>query len=187
MIEPSWDEARGFVVGFIAACVFLILVGGQSVFAHSGGLNAQGCHMERATGGCHCHRDKDFRKLSPPVPCKKKPNNRSEADFVAVFCHARGGQIEKSVGHGRRADCVTEKHAIEGDFARKWDEAYFQSLRYARDARKKAGILLILKNEKDKGYIKKLCARIADQRVPIDVFVIGHGFAEQGESVFCSD
>jgi 5-methylcytosine-specific restriction endonuclease McrA len=25
--------------------------------AHGGGLNAEGCHNERATGGYHCHRD----------------------------------------------------------------------------------------------------------------------------------
>lgn len=189
MKETSWNEVRVLVAVLIAACGLLILAGGRSVFAHGGGLNAQGCHMERATGRCHCHRDKDFKKLSPPVPCEKKSkdDNRSEMDFVAQFCHARGGQIEKSLPHRRRADCITEEHAIEGDFAPKWEEAYSQSLRYAREAGKRAGILLILKNEKDKGYIKKLCDRIADQQVPIDVFAIGHVFAEKGEPVFCPD
>ena len=82
---------------------------------------------------------------------------------------------------------MTEEHAIEGDFAPKWEEAYSQSLRYAREAGKRAGILLILENEKDEVYIKKLCDRIADQQDPIDVFAIGHGYAEKGEDVFCSD
>ena len=189
MNEKSCDEARVFVVGFIAACVFLMLVGSQSVFAHGGGLNAQGCHNERATGECHCHRDEHGKKLSPPVPCEKKPKDdkRSEADFVEEFCHAHDGQVEQSLPHRMRADCMTEKHAIEGDFARKWDDAYSQSLRYARVTGKKPGILLILKNEKDKRYIKKLCNLIADQQAPIDVFAIGHGSAAQGESVFCPD
>ncbi len=189
MKETSWNEVRVLVAVLIAACGLLISAGGQSVFAHGGGLNAQGCHMERATGGCHCHRDKDFKKLSPPVPCENKPDDvdRSEMDFVAVFCLARDGELEKKMPHRRRADCITKGHAIEGDFAHKWEEAYSQSQQYARGANKKAGILLILENEKDKGYIKKLCDLIADQQVPIDVFAIGHGFAEKGESVFCPD
>ena len=188
MKEKSWDEIRVFVVVLVAACMFLILVGGQSVFAHNGGLNAQGCHNEYATGDCHCHRDQDGRKLSPPVRCEKKPKDdkRSEMDYVATFRHAREGQIEESVGRGR-VDCETKEHAIEGDFAPKWKEASSQSLRYARVTGKKAGILLILKNKKDNGYIKKLCDRIVDQQDPIDVFAIGYEFAEKGESVFCPD
>ena len=190
MIEPSWDGTRVFVAGLIATCVFLVFNVGQNVFAHGGGLNAQGCHVERAKEECHCHRNKDGKKLSPPVASEKKceeDDSPSEMDFVAKFCHAREGQIEKSLPHRRRADCVTESHAIEGDFAHKWEEAYSQSQQYARGADKKAGILLILENEKDEVYIKELCARIADQQDPIDVFAIGHGFAEKGESVFCPD
>ena len=120
---------RRLAIVLIAAWGLLILAVSQSVVAHGGGLNALGCHMERATGGCHCHRGKDFRKLSPPVPCEKKPNDvdRSEAHFVAVFCLARDGKLEKKMPHRRRADCITEGHAIEGDFAHKWEEAYSQS------------------------------------------------------------
>jgi hypothetical protein len=135
------------------------------------------------------------KKLSPPVRCEKffpehnkpKDDNRSEMDFVAKFCHARGGQIEKSLRDRRRADCITETYAIEGDFASKWNEAYYQSQHYAIDADKRAGVLLILENENDKVYIKKLCDLIAEKQVLMDVFAIGHGFAEQGESVSCPD
>ena len=152
----------------------------------------QGCHQKRATGECHCHRDKSGKKLIPPVPCEGRPkdepkDNRSEANFVAVFCLARDGEIEKTLPNGMRADCVTEEHAIEGDFAHKWEEAYNQARHYAIETDKKAGVLLILKNENDKVFIKKLCDRIAEKNVSIDVFAIGHGFAEQGESVFCPD
>ncbi len=37
----------------LAACGLLF---GEGAFAHGGGLNAQGCHNERKTGGYHCHR-----------------------------------------------------------------------------------------------------------------------------------
>ncbi len=78
-------------------------------------------------------------------------------DFVAQFCHARGGQIEKSLPNGMRADCITKEHVIEGDFARKWKEAFLQAQHYAIEADRRAGILLILENENDKVYIEKTC------------------------------
>ena len=200
MSKESWEGVRVFVVVSITACVFLILVGGQNVFAHGGGLNEQGCHQKRKTGECHCHREggKDGPKLIPPVispdkcdkvESKPKPDKRSEMDFVAEFCHApaRKGQIEKTLSNRMRADCVTEEYAIEGDFAPKWEEVYKQAQHYAIETDKKAGILLILKNENAKVYIKKLCDRIAEKQVSIDVFAIGHGYPEEGESVPCAD
>lgn len=196
MIEKTWEGVRVFVVALVATCVFLLLVGSQRVFAHSGGLNKHGCHMERTTGECHCHRDEQGEKISPPVispdkcglvESKPKPDKRSEMDFVAAFCHPRGGRIEVTLPYGGRADCITEKHAIEGDFAPKWQEAFRQARHYALDAEKRAGILLILKNENDKVYIKKLCGRIAEKQVSIDVFATGHGYPEEGESVPCAD
>ncbi|PVH27238.1 YHYH domain-containing protein [Pararhodobacter oceanensis] len=38
----------------ILAVVFLALA--SAALAHSGGLNAQGCHNNRRTGDYHCHR-----------------------------------------------------------------------------------------------------------------------------------
>ena len=32
-------------------------------FSHSGGLNQQGCHNNRKTGGYHCHRSKSVQQL----------------------------------------------------------------------------------------------------------------------------
>jgi endonuclease YncB( thermonuclease family) len=39
-------------------------------FAHGGGLNASGCHNERATGGYHCHRGTaaPAPRYTPPAP-----------------------------------------------------------------------------------------------------------------------
>ena len=42
---------------------FLFLFLSESSFSHSGGLNQQGCHNNRKTGGYHCHRT----KIIPPV------------------------------------------------------------------------------------------------------------------------
>jgi hypothetical protein len=37
----------------IAVC---LLIAANSVRAHGGGLNAEGCHHDRKNGGYHCHR-----------------------------------------------------------------------------------------------------------------------------------
>ena len=42
------------------ALVSLLIVAPVSdALAHGGGLNSEGCHNETATGGYHCHRNKD--------------------------------------------------------------------------------------------------------------------------------
>ena len=41
--------------------------------AHGGGLNSQGCHNEKATGGHHCHRSSKSKKA------KKKKNKKVKA------------------------------------------------------------------------------------------------------------
>ena len=33
-----------------------LLASGAPAYAHSGGLNAEGCHNDRRNGGYHCHR-----------------------------------------------------------------------------------------------------------------------------------
>ena len=35
------------------------------IFAHSGGLNQDGCHNNRKTGGYHCHRGSSNKASSP--------------------------------------------------------------------------------------------------------------------------
>ena len=47
--------------------------------AHGGGLNADGCHNERRTGGYHCHRGG-----SSPSP---RPRQKRSADDAVYFPH----------------------------------------------------------------------------------------------------
>jgi hypothetical protein len=71
-----WRRAVG--VGGLA-----LLVMGSSVAAHSGGLNAQGCHNNRKTGDYHCHRASSggsgVADDSPPVKLSR-----------SGICHVRG-------------------------------------------------------------------------------------------------
>ncbi|MGH6784016.1 MAG: excalibur calcium-binding domain-containing protein [Sphingomicrobium sp.] len=47
---------RLFLLFLLLACGWTGLPGGQAAMTHPGGLNAQGCHNNRKTGGYHCHR-----------------------------------------------------------------------------------------------------------------------------------
>ena len=71
-----------------------------------------------------------------------------------------------------RVDCLTDTHAIEYDFGRKWAEAIGQSLGYAFATNKKAGIVLILESKKDYKYWIKLNSIIDHYGLPIDVWKI---------------
>ncbi len=53
-------------------------------------------------------------------------------------------------------DCLTETHAVEVDFARKWAEAIGQSLYYSHYTGKKPGILLVIGTERDQIRIKHI-------------------------------
>lgn len=40
----------------LIAPTLLALIPAADLFAHSGGLNSEGCHNDRKNGGYHCHR-----------------------------------------------------------------------------------------------------------------------------------
>ena len=72
-------------------CIVMIALG-MSIFwsasaeAHGGGLNSQGCHRERATGGYHCHRS-----ASKPAPAPKRQSlySRPSSDAFPNCAAAR--------------------------------------------------------------------------------------------------
>ena len=45
--------------------ISLLFLFTKNVFAHSGGLNAQGCHNNHKTGGYHCHRSQGTTPIKP--------------------------------------------------------------------------------------------------------------------------
>ena len=57
---------------------------------------------------------------------------------------------------GTRRDILTDTQAIEVDFADKWAEAIGQSLNYAMQTGKKAGIVLVLKDSVDEKHVERL-------------------------------
>lgn len=76
-----------------------------------------------------------------------------ERGYVAQYC---AGDIEYALPDRTRVDCLTDKYAIEFDFAPKWAEAVGQSLHYARLTRRDPAIYLILESKKDIRFVNIL-------------------------------
>ncbi len=72
-----------------------------------------------------------------------------------------------------RCDCVTDTHAIEFDFGNNWAEAIGQSSYYSIQSKKRAGIVLILENMKDRKYWIRLNTTIHHFNLPIDIWSVG--------------
>ncbi len=90
----------------------------------------------------------------------------SEASYVKMECT---GIIEFVLPDRTRVDCLTDTHAIEYDFGPKWAEAVGQSLHYAANTGRRAGIVLITPS---KAQEKRLRILIRHYNLPIDVWVI---------------
>ena len=79
-----------------------------------------------------------------------------EQEYQQKWCSANNGQMEVVMSDGSRADCITDKYAIEFDFAPKFQEAIGQSEEYAVQTGKLPGIVLILENPSDQHYLNRL-------------------------------
>lgn len=84
----------------------------------------------------------------------------SEREYQTAWCNYVRGAMEVSiVSDGRviaRVDCITRIHAIEFDFAGKWQEAVGQAIYYSVLTDKKAGIVLIIEEDRDWKYYDRL-------------------------------
>lgn len=100
----------------------------------------------------------------------------SEADYRDHICGAAGWQMEMKMPNGTKADCVSDTHAIEVEFAHKWAESIGQSLNYAAETGKTPGIVLICKRGTEARCLKwslVLEQTIRHWRLPIDVWLCG--------------
>jgi hypothetical protein len=65
----------------------------QLAIAHSGGVDASGCHMNRKTGEYHCHRAPVMPPTAPGNPSPSQPLVTPESTLVVKksrsgICHA---------------------------------------------------------------------------------------------------
>lgn len=92
----------------------------------------------------------------------------AEKDYQLKHCV---GEIEFVLPDRTRVDCLTETHAIEYDFGRKWAESIGQSLHYAMWTGRRAGIVLII-SESEGRFLKRVKAVISHYNLPIDVWSV---------------
>jgi len=92
-----------------------------------------------------------------------------EADFVDAHCT---GEIEYVLADKTRVDCLTDTHAIEYDWGKKWAESLGQALFYSAMTGKKAGIVLIVNPKSKKRFLKRLNKAISDNNLDVDVWTI---------------
>lgn len=92
-----------------------------------------------------------------------------EADFVDAHCT---GEIEFVLADRTRVDCLTDTHAIEYDWGKKWAESLGQALFYSAMTGKKAGIVLIVNPRSKDRYLKRLNKAISDNNLDVDVWTI---------------
>ena len=112
--------------------------------------------------------------LAVPMASSAK-NLHKEKWYAEQWCNAHGGRIEVVMPDKTRVDCLTSTHAIEFDFGKKWAEAIGQSLYYSLQTNKKAGVVLILEEEKDRKYWIRLNSTIEHFNLPIDSWIVNLG------------
>ena len=89
----------------VVAVAAAIVLGSSAARAHSGGLDANGCHYEKGHGNYHCHQDVPANpdvdavaKKSRDNVChdRSSPNYRSVKYFISYRsmkdCQASGGR-----------------------------------------------------------------------------------------------
>ena len=79
-----------------------------------------------------------------------------EKIYQEQWCKAHNGQLEYTLNDKTRVDCLTEKYAVEFDYANKWHECIGQALYYGQKTNKTPTCVLIMEKEKDIKYLKRL-------------------------------
>lgn len=95
---------------------------------------------------------------------------KNEKYYQTKFCDMQNGVMEYRLKDKSRVDCLTDKYAVEVDWAKKWAEAVGQSLYYAHMSHKKPAIVLIARKKKDEKYIKRV--KRLTQKYNIKLFIV---------------
>jgi hypothetical protein len=69
---------------------------------------------------------------------------KHERFYQKELCDTLDGVMEYRLEDKTRVDCLTDKYAIEVDFAKKWAESIGQSLFYAQMSGKKPAVGIII-------------------------------------------
>lgn len=93
----NWEDEK------VRGLAILTLMISAPVFAHGGGLNAEGCHNDRKNGGYHCHR----APSRPPTPRALMSMPEAGSSFPNCTAARAAGAAPIRVGqrgYGRHLD-----------------------------------------------------------------------------------
>lgn len=80
-----------------------------------------------------------------------------ESAYQKAYCDKQGGVMEYELPDKTRVDCLTDKYAIEFDFAPKWAECIGQAVYYgAMTNRTPACVLIMERGFLDEKYLNRL-------------------------------
>jgi hypothetical protein len=97
---------------------------------------------------------------------------KPESYYHEIAAKALEGEMEITMPDRAICDIVTEEYAIEVKKHPDWKDAIGQSLNYAIQSNKKAGILLILEKESDESHLIRVNSIVGHYKLPIDVLAI---------------
>jgi len=95
-----------------------------------------------------------------------------ESHYQDKWCTEHKGKAEVVLPDKTRVDCLTDSHAVEFDFGKKWAEAIGQSLYYSFQTGKRAGVVLILEKPQDRKFFIRLNSVIDHYHLPIDTWTV---------------
>ncbi len=95
-----------------------------------------------------------------------------EKAYQQAWCDRNDGVTEVVLSGGSRVDCLTETHAVEVEFANKWQEAVGQALYYAKKTGREPGIIIIKETPEDQKYLGRLIYTIKKNHPITQIWVI---------------
>ena len=90
--------------------------------------------------------------------------------YVRKWCADQKGATGVKMPDGTNAQCITSSHVVEFELAPKWSEAIGRALYYSFETGKKAGIVLIIDDQKNLEQWRRLNATIQHFELPIDTW-----------------
>ncbi len=112
------------------------------------------------------------KKSSAPLSEHSQTSRiQNESYYQGIVAEIINGKTEQTLSDGTRCDIITKSHAIEVDWASKWYESIGQSMWYSYQTNKRAGVVLLKKNEADSKYILRMSSLILHRNLDIDVWV----------------
>ena len=103
------------------------------------------------------------------IGCSYTSKKYNEKHYQTVLCDELKGEMEFVLQDRTRVDCLTDKYAIEVDFAKKWAEGIGQSLYYAHMTEKDPAIGLIV-GKNDNRFLERL--QKVSTKLNIKIFLI---------------